>query len=49
VRVIEPLRDRKGFSLTALADNLGKSLAETEVVARALEAGRVIRLDAEPG
>jgi hypothetical protein len=49
VRVIEPLRDRKGFALAALAEHLGKSLAEAELEARRLEADRVIRLDPEPG
>jgi len=49
VRAIEPLRDRKGFVLSALAEHLGRSLAEAELLARGLEAARVIRLDAEPG
>jgi len=49
VRAIAPLRDRKGFALAALAEDLGKSLAEAEAEARRLEADRLIRLDAEPG
>jgi hypothetical protein len=49
VRVIEPLRHRQGFALSALAEDLGKGLAEAEMEARRLEAARVIRLDAEPG
>ena len=48
-RAIAPLRERKGFALAALAEHLGKSLAEAEAEARRLEADRVIRLDAEPG
>ena len=48
-RAIAPLRERTGFALAALAEHLGKSLAEAEAEARRLEADRVIRLDAEPG
>ena len=47
VRMLEPVRQRKGFALSALAEHLGKSLAEAEPEVRRLEAERVIRLDAE--
>src|SRR5207302_11431793 len=40
VRMIEPLRDRKGFALSALAEHLGTGLAEVEAEARRLEADR---------
>jgi hypothetical protein len=48
LKILAPLRDRKGFALSALAEHLGKSLADAEPEVRRLEADRVIRLDAEP-
>src|SRR5262249_6617122 len=47
-RIIEPLRERNGFALSALAEHLGKTVAEAEPEVRRLEADRVVRLDAEP-
>ena len=39
VRLIEPLRQRQGFALGALAEYLGKGLAEVEMEARRPESG----------